>query len=141
LNFGGAFIDNVRSHLNPALIGRVLFEKENEMNNDECDWKQTDEKLFAGSGKVVWKTETETDMSSLIPGPDAVVKYVRYQEERIKHLEIEAKRREIIINNQDIAMNQMLSSNVSISQRLDYHMLANVLLAALLTSFVGVYFW
>lgn len=94
----------------------------NEMNNEEYDWKQT-------------------DMSSLIPGSDAVVKYVRYQEERIKQLEIEAKQREAVIHNQDIAMNQMLASNVFMSRRLDYHMLANVLLTALLTFFVGVYFW
>lgn len=89
---------------------------------DEYDWKQT-------------------DISSLIPGPDAVVKYVRYQEERIKTLEIEAKRREAVIHSQDVAMNQMMGRNIDVTCRLDYHMLANVVQVPFLIYFVGVYFW
>lgn len=69
-----------------------------------------------------------TDISELIPGPEAVIRYVRHQEERIAMLKGEADAREFVIKIQDNAMNEMYRENVGMSRTIDYYRLITGLL-------------
>lgn len=88
-----------------------------------------------------YEWEQETDMSSLIHGPEEVIKYVRFQEHVIRELKKKSEKREQVIRDQDVAANLMYSENVKLAQKLDYYRLATVIMLPSLMFFVGVYFW
>lgn len=69
-----------------------------------------------------------TDISELIPGPEAVIRYVRHQEERIAMLKRVADAREFVIKTQDESMNAMYRENVNLARKVDYYRLVTGLL-------------
>lgn len=64
-----------------------------------------------------------SDMSELIPGPEAVIRYVRHQEDVIRQLKVKGIDRDNVIKNQDEALNEMYKENVSQARTIDYYRL------------------
>lgn len=69
-----------------------------------------------------------SDMSELIPGPEAVIRYVRYQEDVIRQLKAKGLGRDNVIKNQDEALNEMYKENLSQARTIDYYRLVTGLL-------------
>lgn len=69
-----------------------------------------------------------SDMSELIPGPEAVIRYVRHQEDVIRQLKAKGIERDNVIKNQDYALNDRYRQNVSQARTIDYYRLVTGLL-------------